>query len=165
MARPPGLPILIMQVERLKSEKAACKSKVKPVKSLIWLLDTLSYVCFHLFFKIIHLLMIPLSQFPHLQIKGNMNTVFPSKSQYIPISVIEIQQLDSCLSNNYFNIAQKPSAKECNRFFCSSGIWFAQVNYLRHSWPLWPFTSVLTGILFIRKDSLKFDRDSGLKIH
>lgn len=85
--------------------ESACKPKVKAVKSLIWLLDTLSYVCFHLFFKIIHLLMIPLSQFPHLQIKGNMNLVFPSKSQYIPISVIEIQQLDFCLSNNYFNIA------------------------------------------------------------
>lgn len=38
------------------------------------------------------------------KLKGIWNFFFP-KTQYIPLSVIEIQQLDFCLSNNYFNIA------------------------------------------------------------
>lgn len=47
--------------------------------------------------------------------------------------------------------------EKCTWFFIYVGVWFAQVNYLRHLWPPWPFTSVVTGALLIRKETYKID--------
>lgn len=43
--------------------------------------------------------------------------------------------------------------EKCTWFFIYVGLWFAQVNYLRQLWPPRPFASVVTGTLFIRKET------------
>lgn len=88
------------------SEKEPCKSKVKVCKipSLRVGKPALDLVLY--FFKVIHLLMVPLSQFPHLQIKQHMKLDFSYVLVYIFLSYKSNSWI---FPSEIINIARKTS--------------------------------------------------------